>query len=574
MWRLFLILLAISLTHTMRADAATTEEDHARRKTLETIFESEAGQQFDCFRRSPNGSVLFLPSERFDTGGDSKLGKLSGQFAGHIAKLAQSALEASDATLAYELLNEAVFFGDTTLADKVVGVRPKSPVAKLATTIHPRLGWKRRDYYRVHTDHYQIVTKDKSAGIEIATRLETLYSVWGQLFFDCWSDASRLASAMERHKTLLPKTTRLHRVVLFANRADYIEYLRANQPRIDITLGFYDVNSRTSYFFAGPDSSPATQLHEVTHQLFQEVQSISPQLKMERNFWAIEGIALYMESLQRRGSVAVVGGFHANRLQFARYRRLQEDFYVPLRELVAMGRDRLQTDERIRRIYSQSAGLAHFLMDGQAAKHRSGFIDYLNAIYKGRDRIDTLATATSSSLDALDSEYRRFLDVTDADLSSSMIPENSLRSLCLGNTHVTDEGLNTLASQEKLDWLNLTRTDVGDEGLRFIEKTAALRQVSVDGTRITDQTLRLLARNKGIEELDVSNTAITDEGLKYLTQMKALQVLWLSNTAISDDSMRAIGQLESLRHLAIDGTQVTEDARSALRKNLPNLTVE
>jgi hypothetical protein len=281
-----------------------------------------------------------------------------------------------------------------------------------------------------------------------------------------------------------------------------------------------------------------------------------------------------MESLQRRGSVAVVGGFYANRLQFARYRRLQEDFYVPLRELVAMGRDRLQTDERIRRIYSQSAGLAHFLMDGQAAKHRSGFIDYLNAIYKGRDRIDTLATATSSSLDALDSEYRRFLDVTDADLSSSMIPENSLRSLCLGNTHVTDEGLNTLASQEKLDWLNLTRTDVGDEGLRFIEKTAALRQVSVDGTRITDQTLRLLARNKGIEELDVSNTAITDEGLKYLTQLKALQVLWLSNTAISDDSMRAIGQLESLRHLAIDGTQVTEDARSALRKNLPNLTIE
>ncbi len=107
-------------------------------------------------------------------------------------------------------------------------------------------------------------------------------------------------------------------------------------------------------------STDATWKHEATHQLFNEVRRVRPNLGQNANFWIVEGLALYMESLQIREGYSFVGGLEADRLQFARYRRLCEDYYIPLAQLTAMGKATLQQHAEIRRIYSQAAGLAHF----------------------------------------------------------------------------------------------------------------------------------------------------------------------------------------------------------------------
>ena len=55
-----------------------------------------------------------------------------------------------------------------------------------------------------------------------------------------------------------------------------------------------------------PISSPATttdertMYHKATHQLFQESRPVSPEVGHRANFWIIEGIAMYMESLPRK----------------------------------------------------------------------------------------------------------------------------------------------------------------------------------------------------------------------------------------------------------------------------------
>lgn len=550
-------------------EAKTVNEITAKRAQLEEQFESLSGQEIDFFPRNENQSLFFVPQSKFALESRPKLPK---QVAAHFFNLASDAVDADDPALAYQLLNESAFFGNDNAAT-IVGLDSKPPLVKLATTKHPRLNWNRRDYYRVQTAHFQIVTRDKEAGVEIAQRLEELYLVWSQLFFDCWSDKSRLASAISQNKPLTPRAKKPLRVVLFSNRDEYIEFLRAKQARIEITAGFYDFDSRTSYFFAGPDSAPSTQLHEVTHQLFQEVSNTANRLTMNKNFWAIEGVAMYMESLFTRGPVAIVGGFHAHRLQFARYRRLQEEFYVPLEELVSIGRDALQRDERIRRIYSQSAGLSHFLMDGQAGKYRRDFVAYLKSIYEGRDRASTLSALTSSSLEELDAQYLRHLQVTDRDLIETSVPA-TLRSLCLGDTAITDKGLQAIPAQRRLDWLDLARIPASDAGLSCLRGTTSLRQVSLDGTHITDKSVQLLAQNTGLQELDLSNTAITDVGVDALAGLKSLKVLWLTNTAITDEAVRTLADTPSLEFLGIDQNQLSTQVIENLKKRRPNLTIE
>ena len=578
-----LVFLILALTAAAIATANATEplgqstSIAARREKLEAAYQEKLGRTLPCLRRGYAQTTYFLPDRQFDVGDNAEHQKLTRFFAKRLTRLAMEASENGDAIFAWQTLNQASFFGDPTAA-KIVGPTTSiQPVAKLSTSAHPRLKWKRKSFYRIESEHYQVVSRDQEAGLEIARRLETLYAVWGQIFFECWSSPTRLKIAIERQRTIQPRSRKrtLNRVVLFANRAEYNEYLRDDQPQIEMTLGFYDVGDRTSYFFGGEDSSISTQIHEATHQLFQEVQSaVAPNLMFSRNFWAIEGVALYMESLQSHDSITTVGGILSNRMQFARYRRIQEQFYVPLAELVTLSRSQLQRDERIRRIYSQSAGLTHFLMDAENAKHRKAFIAYLRQIYQGRDRTDSLNEFTGTALPQLDEGYRRFLSVTDDQLTRSIVARDSLKSLCLGGTEVTNAGLQTIPPQSTLDWLDIAGTSVTEGGLSELGLGTALQQVSFDRTRVGDRIVELLANSPNLDELDLSNTDVTDDGIARLIHVPNLRVLWLSNTNASDASIETLSQLASLQYLAIDGTAISGAARQRLQKLLPNLKIE
>ena len=573
------IFLMLCVTVVPAADPVVTPSRAdlvARRGRLESIFMERLGRSPDCLQRGQGQSFLFLPFERFDPGSDPQLQKLTSQFAARITQLARTALENGESTFAWQTLNQAAFFGSEAAA-RIVGAVANEPEAKLATGTHPRLGWKRKSYYRVETENWQIVSRDREAGIEIAQRLELLDTVWRQLFFDCWSSPTRLKQAVRESRAVRPRRRKrsLNRVVMFADRDEYNEHLRARQPRIEITIGFYDFADRTCYFFAGEEASIATQLHEATHQLFQEVQSpVAPNLLLTNNFWAVEGVAMYMESLQRVGQAVCVGGVTANRLQYARFRGLQEKFHVPLVQLVRLGRTEWQQDKRIRRIYSESAGLTHFLMDAKDGHYRESFAKFLRAIYQNRASWGTLSETTGQSLGQLDRDYLQWLGIGDEELRKTTVPTDSLESLCLADNAISDAGLSDLPPQRKLEWLDLARTKVTDAGLSFVGQGRSLRQVSLEGTSVSDAAISLLLKHPNIDELDLSNTRVTDEGIRQLAALQQLRILWLSGTQITDSAVGALSKLRSLESLSIDGTEIGDEGRATLKRNLTQATVE
>ena len=227
-----------------------------------------------------------------------------------------------------------------------------------------------------------------------------------------------------------------------------------------------------------------TWIHESTHQFFQESGTVAPRVGEQGNFWIIEGIALYMESLIDHNTCATTGGADADRLQFARFRKLSEGYYVPLSELVEYGREQVQKDENIRQLYSQSAGLSHFFMHGEGGCMMRPLIEYLKSVYRGVAQRQTLEAEVGTDYAQLDRGYQAFLNVTDADLA---FLNRGVRNLCLGHTAVTDAGLEQVHECAQLQWLDLSFTAAGDAGLARFAAAEKLEQLNLEQTRITDR---------------------------------------------------------------------------------------
>ena len=179
-------------------------------------------------------------------------------------------------------------------------------------------------------------------------------------------------------------------------------------------MGIYFDTRREAHFFADGDDHAATLYHEAVHQLFQESQKAARNIGGTANFWAIEGVALYFESLTQHdhpllGSYFTIGEATAGRFPAARRRVADDEFFVPLAELVAMDQSAIQRSPHIAPLYSQSAGLATYFMHGESGQRREPLIRYLQAVYSGRDDAQSLTRLTGKSYAELDAAYRLFV---------------------------------------------------------------------------------------------------------------------------------------------------------------------
>jgi hypothetical protein len=454
--------------------------------------------------------------------------------------------------------------------DGVTANAPSEPKVRRASRRHPQFGWAPGRAWLVETDHYRIETNHSArAGIELSQHLERLHAVWRQLFVRFWLDDAEWDRAWQDGFGAGSQPAK-HRVVLFRSRREYVNVLQRAEPRIDITLGIYRDAEQTAYFYTGQDGLSATWRHEASHQLFHEIARASSEVGREANFWIVEGIAMYMESLRDYGDYCTLGGIDADRLQFSRYRVYNEGFYVPLDQLVAMSRDELQRHERIRRLYSQSAGLTHFLMHYDGASYQPSLIQYLREVYAGRDRPDALAQFAGVPYSQLDAEYREFLQVGDDDLTGFKY-RDGIAKLSLGHTDVTDEGLSRLGDVSRLEWLDLSHCAVTDKGIESLSKAASLRQLSLERTGVTDLVLETIRHLRGLEELDLSYTSVSDAGAAQLAALTKLKVLWLTGTQITDTGLERLVRLTSLEFLDVEETDVSAAALRRLQESLPAL---
>ena len=271
----------------------------------------------------------------------------------------------------------------------------------------------RRDINRgwdIETEHYTIRTNHSiEAGVELSRQLERVYRVWKQLFARYYLSEAQVTALFAGAARSPAGRSQPHHVVYFRDRDDYLQYFQPQIPDIDKSIGIYVAETRRAYFYHGEDDVRNLS-HEATHQLFHESRPVGPGVGGPHNGWIVEGVALYMESLREEEGYHVLGGFDDVRVRDARHRLLEDDFYVPLAQFTRFSLEDIKRHEQIRTLYSQAAGLGHFLVHYDGGRYRDALVAYLPAVYSRSDNPNTLAQLTGTSYAELDRQYRQFLE--------------------------------------------------------------------------------------------------------------------------------------------------------------------
>jgi len=460
------VFAAISLTYATNSTHGQPRADDQNARAVAELRREYASLTAEFEKAAPGwrpkspevGSLLFTALDEYAPGenvGDEFV-DVRLRHADDLFILAKRAADLKQPSLAFQFATEAVrenpdhAEGRRVLGYEQRGDRWLTPygirMAEAGKTWHPKFGWVRgediphlekgerqvgkrwtdaaadsarhRDMksgWQVRTDHFQVVTNHSlEAAAELAARLEGLFQVWRQLFAGYYLGEPEVARLFDGGRDPR-KQVRPFRVYYHRDRDQYIAALRRRQPLVSKTLGIYFDTFREAHFFAGDEHSDSTLFHEAVHQLFQESKPTPKKpIAVTRNFWVIEGIATYFETLTehqdaKAGLYYTVGEPTAGRLPGARA-ALGDGFYIPVGEFTKLGKNLVQRNPDVAKLYSQSSGLAAFLMDGERGRYREPLVRYLEAIYTGRDDDNTLATETETSYADLDAAYRRHME--------------------------------------------------------------------------------------------------------------------------------------------------------------------
>ncbi len=451
------------------------------------------------------------------------------------------------------------------------------------------LRWRRGSYRLVESPHFQVFTKaDVSATRDIVTDLERTHWVWTQLFFPLWESRDQVAAALSgmaadenagafvaaNRARLIPRGRM--RVVVFSDKNQYQAALADSVPGIEQSTGFYGDRKRTIFLYATDDDSAedvATRRHELTHQLFREATASGLRQTMPGSrdqFWLVEGIAGYSESLRFHGGVATIGGWDSPRLQYARFRVFTTADFLPPRELHGEGIAQVQRRADLARWYAHAIMQTHWLMDQSGiVDHRLWVLTKLAELYRIELELRDSAAPPELTL----GDMQQFLSVSDSDLIANPV-SGDLHELCLAGCTVSPEGLATVPPQDRLRWLDLSGLKIGNDDVRrLIPDPSSLRQVSLEATDVDAGISRWLARARHVQELDLSWTGVGDELATPLPEMKGLQTLWLTGSRVGDAVLAVAGRLPELTAIDVQRTRAATDAVNRLGQTRPNLRV-
>jgi len=233
------------------------------------------------------------------------------------------------------------------------------------------------------------------------------------------------------------------------------------------------------------------------------------------------------------------------------------------------GRRDVQSHPRLGALYSQFAGIAHFMMDDPSGDYRIPLVRYARDTYRNGDPERSLFDHLGPRAKGLDAKYLRFLQVSDQLLS----PEDRPESLCLATSSVTLAGLEKL-DLSGLEWLDISDTKLGDEVLPLIAKATKLEQLSLERAKLSSACLATIGSLEALRELELTGIPLGSASLRPLSKLVALEGLWLGGTGIGDEHLPSLYGLRALQTLDIQGCQVSPAALGALKRQLPNLTIQ
>ena len=281
---------------------------------------------------------------------------------------------------------------------------------------------KRNQPWVIETDHYRVsTTVSLEEGVRLGRLLEEFHRFWRLSFVRMTMTEKEAASfVLGRFE---PKEKR-HNVRVFRNREEYLAAATRIDPTATVSSGGYLPSAAAIFIYVAenPDDTPLETMlfHEATHQLFAEsaaTRKAAPRSEgltagLKSNYWAMEGIAVYLETFRVESDHCAVGGLQSFRLVRAAERASEPGGLMLLERFTALGKEAFQRDANLPALYTEAAGLTHFLFHADGGKYRAPFFELLLRVYLNRAEPDDLARLCGLSFEELDARLRDYLQNT------------------------------------------------------------------------------------------------------------------------------------------------------------------
>ena len=163
--------------------------------------------------------------------------------------------------------------------------------------------------------------------------------------------------------------------------------------------------------------------------------------------------------------------------------------------------------------------------------------------------------------------------VTDEDLLLiGKLPR--LHTLSLNFTQVSDEGLAHVRNCRQLNYLGLAETKVTGEGLVHVAGMTELEDLILQYAPVDDRGIEHLRGLRHLTYVNLGNTRVTSKCVDPLATMPMLEGVNLAGTAVDDAAVPQLLAMKNLREVSLGGTRLSGAALLQLEDARPRLEVQ
>lgn len=493
-------------------------------------------------------------------------------YAESLFALSQLAVEQKRYAPAYRMLHESLFHDPQNRNTLRVLGETESIKERIRVTAYRANPRREQDEFlpkgelkKYESDNFLLYTSlDQEVAMKAIHDFEKFQTVWRQCFYSYWAKPSWLERRFEKQVKPLSRSKKF-KVVMYRNKDEYIRTLSTQNPGIEVSVGYYWFAKKTSFFFHDQDSSiKKTWIHELTHQLMHESVPISKNSVIQSSIWAVEGIAVYMESLMDFETHVTVGGEDAERLNYCRYNYFRRGFLVEIPALNAMDQKDFIRNASVKALYSLAGAYCQFVMGHEDCTDE--FFDFLRLVHQGKDS-SRLFKKLSEQV-SFDTGFKAFLKPDHAKIEASLIRPAAYKILYLGYSGATDAMLEKVSAATELESLDLSGNRISDAGIKKLSGLGQLRYLSLERTAISNASAASIGKLRLLEELDVTSTAITDEWVQEVSSAQHLVAFWLAGTRVSDLSVPSLMKMPALKQLDVRKSKITKSGLKKLQQTV------
>jgi serine/threonine protein kinase len=157
----------------------------------------------------------------------------------------------------------------------------------------------------------------------------------------------------------------------------------------------------------------------------------------------------------------------------------------------------------------------------------------------------------------------QYAHISDSDLLN--LEKLPLEFIRIGQTPITDDGMEILSRIPTLRFLDVPGSRVGGPGLAAIAKLPALQILELESDKISDSDLKALRKCKALRILALDGCPISDASAKVLSEMN-LVALFVHRCNLSDRFLAQIARSRTIKYLDISGNlKITESGLAQLQ---------